>query len=43
MAVRVGYDSAVGLTFVGGDLNDATKLALLDKAVDLASRAASNG
>jgi hypothetical protein len=43
VAVQVGYDIAVGLTFTGGDLNDATKLALLDKAVDLASRAAPNG
>lgn len=43
VAVRVGYDTAVGLTFIGGDLNDATKLALLDKAVDLAARSASNG
>jgi hypothetical protein len=43
VAVQVGYDIAVGLTFTGGDLNDATKLALLDKAVDLASRAVPNG
>jgi hypothetical protein len=43
VAVQVGYDFAVGLTFIGGALNDATKLALLDKAVELASRAPPNG
>jgi hypothetical protein len=43
VAVRVGYDTAVGLTFIDPGLNDATKLALLDKAVELASRAAPNG
>jgi hypothetical protein len=43
VAVRVGYDTAVGLTFSDAGLSDATKLALLDKAVELASRAAPNG
>jgi hypothetical protein len=43
VAVRVGYRTAIGLTFSGADLNDATKLALLDKAAELASRAAPNG
>jgi hypothetical protein len=43
VAVRVGYDSAIGLTFSDAGLSDATKLALLDKAVELASRAAPNG
>jgi hypothetical protein len=43
VAVQVGYEFAVGLTFIGGALNDATKLALLDKAVELASLAASHG
>jgi hypothetical protein len=43
VAVRVGYDTAIGLTFSDASLNDATKLALLDKAVELASRAAANG
>ena len=43
VAVRVGYDTAIGLTFTDAGLSDATKLALLDKAVELASRAAPNG
>lgn len=52
VAVRVGYDTAVGLTYTGAGLNDATKLALLDKATklalldkaaDLASRAVPTG
>jgi hypothetical protein len=43
VAVRVGYDTAVGLTYTGPGLNDATKLALLDKAAELASRAATTG
>jgi hypothetical protein len=41
VAVRTGYDLAVGLSFAGDELNDATKLALLDRAVDLAERAQS--
>jgi hypothetical protein len=41
VAARIGYDTAVGLTFVGGGLNNATKLALLDRAVNLAGTAAS--
>lgn len=43
VAVRVGYGTAVGLTYTGAGLNDATKLALLDKAADLALRAAPTG
>lgn len=43
VAVQVGYETAVGLTFIGGDLNDATKLALLEKAAELASRSTPNG
>jgi hypothetical protein len=41
VAVRMGYHLAVGLSFAGDELNDATKLALLDRAVDLAERAQS--
>ncbi|HEU0238657.1 MAG TPA: hypothetical protein VFR11_05175 [Micromonosporaceae bacterium] len=40
-AVRLGYDVAVGLSFAGHEFNDATKLALLTRAVDLASFAPS--
>jgi hypothetical protein len=43
VAVRVGYGTAVGLTFTGAGLNDATKLALLDKAAELASRTGPTG
>ena len=43
VAVRVGYGTAVGLTFTGPGLNDATKLALLDKAAELASRTGPTG
>lgn len=43
VAVRIGYRTAVGLTFTGAGLNDATKLALLDKAAALASRTGPTG
>jgi hypothetical protein len=43
VALWIGYDTAVGLTFSDAGLSDATKLAMLDKAVELASRATPNG
>jgi hypothetical protein len=37
VALQIGYRTAVGLTFTGAGLTDATKLALLGKAADLAA------
>jgi hypothetical protein len=43
VAVQIGYDMAVGLTFTVAGLNDATKLALLHKAAGLAAHVAAGG
>ena len=37
VALQIGYRNTVGLTFTGAGLTDATKLALLGKAADLAA------
>ena len=37
VALQIGYRTTVGLTFTGAGLTDATKLALLGKAADLAA------
>lgn len=37
VALQIGFRTTVGLTFTGAGLTDATRLALLDNAADLAA------